>query len=117
MLSKGFQFGGLLETHVMEAKAERIASSIFKDWSLITNYEFNRLGRIWVVWSAHVRLSILFKNGQMITCSIKLEDQDEEFFCSFIYASNFVEERRELWSDIQDHQDSPIIQKTMDLYG
>lgn len=35
----------------------------------------------------------------MITCSVKLEDMDD-FFCSFIYASNFVEERRELWSDI-----------------
>jgi len=33
----------------------------------------------------------------------------EEFFCSFVYASNFMEERKELWNDLRDHSDSPII--------
>lgn len=47
----------------------------------------------------------------MITCSVKLEDREEEFFCSFIYASNFVEERKELWNDLRDHHNSPIIRK------
>lgn len=29
-------------------------------------------------------------------------------FCSFIYAENTMEERRELWGNIKSHQDSPM---------
>ena len=36
-----------------------------------------------------------------------------EFFCSFVYGLNLPEERRELWQDLKDHQDSPIIRKAL----
>lgn len=55
-----------------------------------------------------MRLSPFYKSDQIITCSVKLEDQVEEFFCSFVYASNFVDERKVLWQELQDHYDSPI---------
>lgn len=32
-----------------------------------------------------------------------------EFFCSFVYASNSAEERKELWNDLKDHQNSPLL--------
>ena len=52
------QFGGLLETRVNEGKSSDIISSTFQDWSSLTNYyKSHRLGRIWVVWSASVRLT------------------------------------------------------------
>lgn len=41
-----FLFGGLLETRVSEARASRISGSVFQDWSMEANYDFNRLGRI-----------------------------------------------------------------------
>lgn len=50
----------------------------------------------------------MFKTRQMITCSVLMEGREEEFVCSFVYASNFVEERRELWDDICNHHDSPL---------
>lgn len=34
-----------------------------------------------------------------------------EFFVSFIYASNFVDERRELWDDIKHHHNAPMFHK------
>lgn len=37
----------------------------------------------------------------MITCSIQVAGRDEEFWCSFIYASNFTEERKILWRYIK----------------
>ncbi|XP_056850253.1 uncharacterized protein LOC108824527 [Raphanus sativus] len=104
-----FQFGCLLETRVKEAKASRIADLVFGDWSFLSNYENNRLGRIWIVWSPKVRVTPFFKSGQVITCAILLEGMTEEIFCSFVYAANTVEERRELWQDLKAHQDSPII--------
>lgn len=54
----------------------------------------------------------------MITCSVKLEDYEDEFFCSFIYALNSMEEQKELWKDLQDHSGSLIIrQKPWMLMG
>jgi len=55
------------------------------------------------------QINSVLKSGQVITCSVKLEDQENEFFCSFVYASNFAEERKNLWSELRDHIDSPII--------
>lgn len=106
---QNFQFGCLLETRVQEKKMQKLGCKLFKDWSVMTNYEHNRRGRIWVVWRNNVRLSPFYKSGQIITCSVKLEGQEEEFFCSFIYASNFATERKGLWSELRDHFDSQII--------
>lgn len=106
--NKDLKFGCLLETRVKENKAKQIASSVFKGWSCINNYEVSRKGRIWVVWSPQVRLTPVFKSGQIITISVLLEGETEEFFCSFVYGENIMEDRRELWSDIKAHQDSTM---------
>lgn len=106
-----FQFGCLLETRVKEKKSSKIISSVFQEWDVITNYESHHLGRIWVVWRQGARLIPMFKSDQMITCSIKLEGRDDEFLCSFIYASNCPEERKALWRDIKDHHDSPLFRQ------
>lgn len=103
-----FQFGCILETRVKESRAASIASSVFRDWSFLSNYENYRLGRIWVVWSPKVRVTPCFKSGQVITCSILMDGMEEEIFCSFVYASNTMEERKELWNDLKNHQDSPL---------
>ena len=103
------QFGCILETRVRESKADRIASSIFRDWSMLSNYEYSRLGKIWVVWSPKVRVTPCFKSAQLITCSILMEGAQEDIICSFVYAANRAEERRVLWEDLKNHQDSPMI--------
>ena len=104
-----FQFGCVLETRVKETKAMHIVSEVCPDWSTISNYEYNRLGRIWVVWSPKARVTPFFKSSQVITCSILMEGTEQEIFCSFFYASNSMERRMELWSDLMSHQYSPII--------
>jgi len=37
-----------------------------------------------------------------------MEGEEDEFFCSFIYAKNLAEERKVLWEDLRNHQDSPL---------
>lgn len=105
------QFGCLLETRVKENKAPNLISTVFRDWSVLSNYEYGRLGRIWVLWKENVRVTPMFKSGKMVTCSILLEGREEEFLYSFVYASNTVDERKELWADMMGHQDSPLFQK------
>ncbi|KAG7578003.1 Reverse transcriptase domain [Arabidopsis thaliana x Arabidopsis arenosa] len=36
--------------------------------------------------------------------------RQEEFFVSFIYASNFMMERKTMWNDLRNHHDSPLFQ-------
>ena len=104
-----FQFGCLLETRVQENKAKSLVDQLFPGWSVLINYEHNHRGRIWILWKDNVRLTPFYKSGQLVTCSVKLDSMDEEFFCSFVYASNFVDERKVLWQELKDHYDSPII--------
>lgn len=85
-------FGCLLKTRVKERKANKIVSEVFQGWEFMANYEYNGLGRIWVVWKSDVRLSPVFKSDQMITSSVKIRGKEEEFFCLFIYARNTAEE-------------------------
>lgn len=37
---------------------------------------------------------------------VLLEGEEDEFFCSFVYAENIAERRKELWRDIKAHQDA-----------
>lgn len=70
---QNFQFGCLIETRVKERRAQSLGCNLFKDWSVLTNYEHSTRGRIWVVWKKNVRLRPFFKSGQLITCSVKLK--------------------------------------------
>lgn len=106
--NKRFQFGAVLETRVKERKSEKIVSTAFPDWSFVNNYEHSRKGRIWVVWSPHVRVTPIFKTDQIIAVSILMEGEIEEFFCSFVYAENTAERRKELWENMKTHQNSPM---------
>lgn len=49
----------------------------------------------------------VYKSDQLITCSVSMQNE-EEFFCTFIYASNGAEERKVLWNDLRDHHSSPM---------
>ena len=105
------QFGCLIETRVKESKVERIVGEVFSGWNLISNYEYSRLGRLWVLWRSNVRMTPVYKSAQLITCSVLLSGKEEEFFCSFVYALNTMEERKALWEELKDHYDAPMFQK------
>lgn len=100
-------FGCVLETRVKEGRAEKILSSVFSDWSVVVNYEYSQGGRIWLLWRDSVRMTPVYKSDQFITCSVGLQNEDV-FFCTFIYASNAVEEMKVLWEDLHDHHSSPM---------
>lgn len=55
-----------------------------------------------------MRVTPVFKSDQMITVSVLAEGETEEFLCSFVYAENTIERRKELWDDIKAHQNSPM---------
>ncbi|XP_024010162.1 uncharacterized protein LOC112085231 [Eutrema salsugineum] len=74
-----FLFGGILETRVVESKADGIVAKTypcFKDKS--DDYGFSEIAR----------------SGGIL--------------CSFVYGSNFLEERKNLWRNLRDLATSPI---------
>ena len=105
--NKDMNFGCLLETKIKERKAERIMKEVFQEWPLMTNYDCSQGGRIWVLWREYVRMTPVYKSDQLITCSVGLED-NEEFMCTFVYARNQVEKRKELWEDLCNHHNSAM---------
>ena len=111
MRKNNFLFGCLIETRVRENKSIKIVSSVFQDWEFMANYEYNNLGRLWVVWQQSVRLTPVYKSDQLITCSVLLSGESEEFLCSFVYALNTMEERRRLWEEIKNRYEAPMFKK------
>lgn len=89
--SNDMRFGCLLETRVKEGKAEKILSTVFRDWSSITNYEDSRGGRIWFLWREMVCITPVYKSDQLVTVLVEL-NEEEEFYCTSVYASNLMEE-------------------------
>lgn len=55
-----------------------------------------------------MRMTPVYKSAQLITCSVLLPGEEDEFFCSFMYAYNTVEERKELWEDLRNHYEMPM---------
>ena len=58
-------------------------------------------------WRESVRMTPVYKSDQLITCSVGLEGE-EDFLCTFVYAKNQSEERKELWDDLCYHHDSAM---------
>lgn len=104
--NREFKFGCVLETRVKESKAEKILNKVFRDWSSITNYEDSSGGRIWFLWRDSVRITPVYKTDQLVTVKVELGNE-EGFYCTSVYASNQVEERKVLWGDLIHHHESP----------
>ncbi|CAA7024005.1 unnamed protein product [Microthlaspi erraticum] len=101
LYSKSVSFGALLETHVGEVNSTYLLSAIGPQWSLLSNYEFSELGRIWIIYKDPVGVRVLFKDQQSITCEISVENE-ESFIFKVVYASNLLAERQLLWESLKD---------------
>lgn len=93
--------GGLLETHVKQLKHVKFINELLPGWLHEDNYVFSDLGKIWLLWHPSVRVVVISKSLQMITCEVTWPDPQSEFVVSMVYASNSVEERKLLWSELE----------------
>ncbi|XP_059634016.1 uncharacterized protein LOC132276560 [Cornus florida] len=91
----------IIETKVFQANVVSIHRSLCPSWSLIHNYPYSPLGRIWVLWNPNqVNFKVIDTSRQAIHCSIFIIGQNITFFTSFIYAANMATERQLLWENI-----------------
>ncbi|KAH0872433.1 hypothetical protein HID58_069795 [Brassica napus] len=94
------RLGCLVETRVQEENFQQIFSATFQGWQYLHDYSHHRLGRIWVCWSEDVEVVPVLVSAQMITCWVKFKDTGDIFLASFIYGSNCMMERRDLWREM-----------------
>lgn len=92
--------GSLIETHVKQPKIEKFVNAILPGWYFDDNYAFSELGKIWILWHPSVKVVILFKSLQMVTCEVKFPGNPIDFIVSFVYASNDETVRRSLWCEL-----------------
>ncbi|VFQ96632.1 unnamed protein product [Cuscuta campestris] len=65
------------------------------------------MGMIWIHWDPkRVALKVLYSYAQMVHCHIQWHEQKLEFFTSFVYGFNELEERKSLWKDIETYASS-----------
>ncbi|XP_074318596.1 uncharacterized protein LOC141655414 [Silene latifolia] len=88
---------GLLETRVKPRSLNKVAKNICEGWSFTTNHNYHNSGRIWVLWKNNqIKIDIIEKNAQYIHFKAT-NIEGHEFFVTFVYGYNKIEERVPLW--------------------
>src|SRR4051812_43925582 len=100
-------FGILVETRVKNNKAEAIRNKLGKGWQYIDNYCSHSNGKIWVFWNnKKVKIVVGDKTGQSIHFGVYDLCGDLTMWCTALYASNLLEQRKKLWDNIEKLQAS-----------
>lgn len=73
----------------------------WKDWRNENNIQEAKNGQIWLFWKPEIKLSIIKKTSQMIHCQID-SGAHGLLLTTFIYASNSIDERRQLWDELRN---------------
>ena len=94
-------FGALLETRVSEANSMFILSVLGPEWKLIANYQYSDLGKIWFSYKDPIKVQLLFADSQSVTVKVS-PPESFPFYYTVVYASNGLEDRRQLWISLRD---------------
>lgn len=88
---------------------QKFVNNLLPGWLFEENYGFSDLGKIWILWHPSVKLVILKKTLQMISCEVWLPDAQESIIATFVYGSNCVETRSALWLDLIEAANSSSV--------
>ena len=98
---EGLNVCAVLETHSKTKKLNKIADRIFGQWEWVSNMQHCDKGcRIVLGWnSLEIRMSMVHCSKQSMLCCVETVDDKVKLFCTFVYAANSGNERKELWKD------------------
>lgn len=89
----------ILETRVRKDK-EKAMRLRRRGWEFSGNGNTASNGRIWILWKPQIRLVVLEEHPQFIHTNIETKTHGL-ICCTFIYASNSMSERNELWQHMR----------------
>lgn len=92
----------IIETQLKRKKLYKIGDSIFRSWELVDNMSHCDKGcRIMVGWNGDlVTVNVIHYSKQAVLCKIEAIKGSLSMFCTFVYAANGGNERKELWKDL-----------------
>nr|GEW13176.1 hypothetical protein [Tanacetum cinerariifolium] len=96
----------ILESHVCDAKLEKLCSYGFCNWEWTSNgARCSKGSRTGLGWNRNeVDLSMISFDDQVIHSRLWMKADKKELFVSFIYAHNRYTHRRTLWSNLGVHK-------------
>lgn len=91
----------ILETKVRESNMDSIMQHSFGGWTIIHNYSYSHLGRIWLLSDASVSLSPIIMGERCVHCSVSIDDTLKCWLIA-VYDANTASEGRSLWTSLTD---------------
>ncbi|XP_019233638.1 PREDICTED: uncharacterized protein LOC109214193 [Nicotiana attenuata] len=92
----------LVETKVKEENAQKISRYITSGWDILTNYREAKNGRVWLLWDTNYLMVTRVKDDpQMIHSLVQSRKGDIKCYLTVVYGFNGLEQRRELWKNLQ----------------
>ncbi|GKE04119.1 hypothetical protein Tco_1396137, partial [Tanacetum coccineum] len=93
-------------TSIENGSNERVCNKVFVKWKWASNSRFCTKGsRILIGWNDNVVDVVVFScTSQAIHTQVMLKADRKVLFCTFVYASNSYETRRELWYSLEMHK-------------
>lgn len=88
---------GLGETKIKLKSLDRVIESMFAGWKYVSNHNSHYNGRILVIWREDINVVVKSEPDQAITCLVKNKLLMKEYYCTYVYAQNGREDRKELW--------------------
>ncbi|XP_074271466.1 uncharacterized protein LOC141595400 [Silene latifolia] len=93
---------GLVETKFNGANVSNISSTMLEGWSVTTNSQAHRGGRVWVLWKPSLfDVLVLQYDAQFIHTRVTSRVTQHQFFLTVIYAFNEGADRRDLWKKLE----------------
>ncbi|XP_019263542.1 PREDICTED: uncharacterized protein LOC109241272 [Nicotiana attenuata] len=101
--NKQIKLAGFLETRVKENRDNRVFKNILPGWAIQNNYQNAINGRIWLTWDHKVYCIDVEKiDAQLIHCTVRGRMAGFEACLTLVYGYNTVEQRKSLWSNLND---------------
>ncbi|GJS49209.1 hypothetical protein Tco_0599330 [Tanacetum coccineum] len=96
----------ILESHVVKSNLMKMCSLVFRHWDWTSNGAWCSKGtRIILSWNHNeVDVAIINQNDQAVHSRLWLKKEKKEIFCTFVYAHNKYNQRRDLWNALCLHK-------------
>ncbi|GKE21000.1 RNA-directed DNA polymerase, eukaryota, reverse transcriptase zinc-binding domain protein, partial [Tanacetum coccineum] len=96
----------ILESHVEISGLANVCSKVFRSWDWTLNANLYPKGcQIILGWNINVvSLMVIAQSSQDLHVKITHNANNDQFYCSFIYAGNAPSIRRQLWNELDIHK-------------
>ncbi|KAJ9538795.1 hypothetical protein OSB04_031528 [Centaurea solstitialis] len=99
----GVSVCAVVESRVLDVNIGTVCSSVFPNWSWMSNVAYADTGaRLIVAWDSRcLDLVLLEAHAQYLHCQVHLKSTQSLFYATFVYGANTAIERRQLWSGLR----------------